>query len=149
MSWVADVGVDIEHKNDEVEIALLADLVFCQREAAFFIQLAAEEKIAYFYDVWTKKEALIKAGGWGLSYPMNKIDTTSLHENRISLSSSNSGAPKAHWYCYALQTAKGYSAALASKRPLDKPIGLVRASQQLGLFDRFVLTLPENVILSV
>jgi phosphopantetheinyl transferase len=40
--------------------------------------LEYHEKIDFFYDSWTKKEAIIKAIGIGLSYPINNFDTLSL-----------------------------------------------------------------------
>lgn len=149
LSWVSEVGIDIEYINDQVEIAPLTDLLFSQREVSFFASLAPKEKMAYFYDVWTKKEALIKAGGWGLSYPITKIDTSLLHDNMISLAPLNPEALQERWYCYSLQTVIGYSAALASKHALDKPVGLVRASGAHPYFDSIEYALPKNLILTV
>jgi 4'-phosphopantetheinyl transferase len=62
-----EVGVDIERMRDEVEAGDLARRWFAPLEAAAMAQLGATEERAAFFRTWARKEAYLKARGFGLS----------------------------------------------------------------------------------
>jgi len=68
------VGIDIEWKDKDTNIQEIFELVLSPTEVTNFNQLNSEEKFHAFYCIWTKKEAIIKAIGQGLSYPIKTIE---------------------------------------------------------------------------
>lgn len=68
-----DVGVDVEHMDRRVEIDQLAPSVFSAAECAALARLPSDEKRARFFELWTLKEAYIKAVGKALALPLRAI----------------------------------------------------------------------------
>ena len=69
-----DVGVDVEHVDRRVEIEQLARSVFSEAErAALFALPTAQAQRVRFFELWTLKEAYIKAVGIGLGLPLQAI----------------------------------------------------------------------------
>jgi 4'-phosphopantetheinyl transferase len=65
------VGIDIELVKD-IETENLAETVFSERELRLF--RTAVDKAPVFYQFWTRKEALLKAAGVGLTNNLPAID---------------------------------------------------------------------------
>lgn len=69
-----DVGVDVEHVDRRVGIAEVAPRVFSQVERQGLDAQASEaSRCARFFELWTLKEAYIKAIGKGLAAPLAQI----------------------------------------------------------------------------
>ena len=85
------VGIDIEWKNKDINLEEIANLVLTTTEEALYKKLDKEEKFQTFYRTWTRKEAIIKAIGLGLSYPIKKIEVinSSVGGNSIYVNSGN------------------------------------------------------------
>lgn len=64
-----DVGCDIEWHRPDLAQAAIAAHFFSPAEQASLRRAAPDEWPARFFDCWTRKEALLKAIGCGLSYP--------------------------------------------------------------------------------
>jgi 4'-phosphopantetheinyl transferase len=62
-----EVGIDIEKINDDFDWGRISRLFFTPKEVAYLQLLPREEQIKYFFLLWTRKEALLKAVGTGLS----------------------------------------------------------------------------------
>jgi 4'-phosphopantetheinyl transferase len=73
------VGVDIELIRQLGNIDRLIFDYFTQDESAWILSRPNHEKTSAFFDLWTKKEALIKAVGQGLSIPLNQLNVLSPH----------------------------------------------------------------------
>jgi len=69
-----EIGVDIEQIRDIPEMENIVRLFFSEAEQAAFASLLPQDKIKGFFDVWTRKEAFIKALGGGLSIPLTEIE---------------------------------------------------------------------------
>jgi 4'-phosphopantetheinyl transferase len=70
-----EVGVDIEHINDSFDVYELTNIIFSSDEKKYFGKLNTHiEKQNYFYTIWTKKEAYLKALSIGLVDNLNKIN---------------------------------------------------------------------------
>ena len=67
----APVGVDVERPRERLESERLAERFFTEREARF-----VAERPAAFLELWTRKEALVKAVGAGLSVPLDAFEAT-------------------------------------------------------------------------
>lgn len=81
-----DIGVDIEYINKELDIDKLSQLALTINEITLLNQLTIEKKNVRFFELWTRKEALLKAIGTGLDDCLNKIDVSDLEcfNNSIS-----------------------------------------------------------------
>jgi 4'-phosphopantetheinyl transferase len=73
LSLEHDVGVDVEQLDRRVEIDQLAPSVFSLSERSELARLGTEQKRERFFQLWTLKEAYIKAVGTGLSTPLRAI----------------------------------------------------------------------------
>jgi 4'-phosphopantetheinyl transferase len=68
-----EIGVDVEHVDRRVELLAVARHVFSPREIAGLEALSGEAQRSRFFDLWTLKEAYIKAIGKGLAAPLRAI----------------------------------------------------------------------------
>jgi 4'-phosphopantetheinyl transferase len=73
------IGVDIERKRPEIVTPQLARQVLSTTELAQFD--ASTQAADLFFDVWTRKEAYVKALGTGLSTPLPEF--TVLHQEKV------------------------------------------------------------------
>lgn len=69
-----EVGVDVERHRRDVDVDGLAAIVCTVRERAMLCALAPEERRAAFFDVWTRKEAVLKALGRGLTLAPDRVE---------------------------------------------------------------------------
>ncbi len=67
------VGVDLEVVRCIPEMLNLARQVFSVQEYEWLTQAPPDEQAIAFFRCWTRKEALVKAMGMGLSYPLQKF----------------------------------------------------------------------------
>jgi 4'-phosphopantetheinyl transferase len=70
----AEVGVDVEAIRPIQEADAIAAQVFSPREKQAYAELAARDKPLGFLQCWTRKEALVKGLGEGLSLPLEQFD---------------------------------------------------------------------------
>jgi 4'-phosphopantetheinyl transferase len=106
------IGVDVEQLRPSGEDAAIAERFFTIREAATLAALPPEDRITGFFNAWTRKEALVKALGGGLSIPLDSFDV-SLRPNEppaILRWNVPSAAP-VRWRMHHLEPAPGYVAA--------------------------------------
>jgi len=68
-----DIGVDVEHVDRRVELLGVARHVFSPREVAGLESLEGDDQRQRFFDLWTLKEAYVKAIGKGLAGPLRSI----------------------------------------------------------------------------
>lgn len=68
----ADVGVDVEYTARKGDLAAIAKASFVPEELADLNRLTGTAWRDRFFDLWTLKEAYLKARGLGLSLPMQQ-----------------------------------------------------------------------------
>ena len=71
-----DVGIDIEAIRPIPEADNIAERFFSRREYAVYSALAPRDRPLGFLQCWTRKEALAKALGEGLSMPLDELDVS-------------------------------------------------------------------------
>ena len=69
-----EIGVDVEHVRPLKED--VAGRFFSPRENAVLRALPEREQLGGFYRCWTRKEAIVKAIGEGLSHPLDSFDVS-------------------------------------------------------------------------
>lgn len=67
------IGVDVELVKLFDDMTSIAKQFFSAPEYSKLSSLPETGKVEAFYDIWTTKEAFIKAVGKGLSYPIDKV----------------------------------------------------------------------------
>jgi 4'-phosphopantetheinyl transferase len=72
------VGVDIEQVRNDLQFQQLVARFFSEREAAEFSKLSPEQQPAAFFNLWTRKEALLKAMGEGIGHSLNLVEVSFL-----------------------------------------------------------------------
>ena len=75
INYACPIGIDIEGLNHDFDYSSVLSTVLSNNELNSFNQLGEELTTRAFYKVWTQKEAIIKALGKGLSYPIKKVTT--------------------------------------------------------------------------
>jgi 4'-phosphopantetheinyl transferase len=68
-----EIGVDVERLRPLRHLAQLAQRYFTPAEAAAILALDGDARQRAFLAVWTAKEAILKALGRGLSYPLDRF----------------------------------------------------------------------------
>jgi 4'-phosphopantetheinyl transferase len=70
------VGVDIEFIRQDIEWEALADNFFSINETCMIHSVKPCHQLEAFYRCWTRKEALLKGLGVGLSIPLNQFEVS-------------------------------------------------------------------------
>jgi 4'-phosphopantetheinyl transferase len=109
-----EVGVDVERIKPAIDHAALARRFFSPLENEQLATLAPSLQHAAFFAAWTRKEALVKAWGVGLSLPLNRFDVSLLPHRPAQLLGAREGAGRlGHWSVHELDSGPGYAAAVA------------------------------------
>lgn len=110
------LGVDLEQWREVADADLVARRFFTPNEVA--AQSAARDGNQLFLRHWTRKEAVIKAVGRGLSMPLNTFDISAVDAGQIV--QINEAGGEQRWHVRDLDPAEGYLAALASAGPIER-----------------------------
>lgn len=109
------VGVDIEKIKTIEDLQLVARTVFSPVELTAWTLLPETEELPAFYRIWTRKEALLKALGRGVTEFCPAISV--LFAERIPALPENLSGP--NWHLEDLELAPHFAAALAT--PIANP----------------------------
>jgi len=108
------IGVDVERLRPDVEALAIATRFFASEEVASLEALGADDRVAAFFNAWTRKEAVVKALGGGLSIPLDAFAVSVRPREPPAILRWNiaSGDEK-RWRLHHLDAARGYVGALA------------------------------------
>lgn len=109
-----EVGVDVElgtRLGDD--LTALTRRVFCARERVRWLLRPEEERRAAFLDVWTRKEALLKASGRGIADGLQDIETPAMRGSAPAAVSGGTERPGETWTLWDLREFAGCAAAVA------------------------------------
>jgi 4'-phosphopantetheinyl transferase len=74
VSWTGPLGIDIECVRPLDDCDAIAEQIMHPRELEAFHRLPDSARLGAFYRLWTRKEALLKAWGFGFSAEPRKFD---------------------------------------------------------------------------
>jgi 4'-phosphopantetheinyl transferase len=112
------VGVDIERIRPIDDAAGLVRRFFSARESALFQKLAPGAREEAFFNLWTRKEAWLKATGEGIGHSLHRVEVTFLSGETPRVIDVPDTADRAdRWQLQALAPADGFAAALAIRAP--------------------------------
>lgn len=107
------IGVDIEKMEDD-DKQDIATRFFSPEENEELMRLSKHDKIAGFYRIWSRKEALIKAVGKGLSIPLSSFSVSASDASQTVILENES------WTLLSLPIHPDYQSALASNQQINK-----------------------------
>ena len=105
VSQTYKVGIDVE----EVRSVDVESFSSCFSSSEWLYLKKANDPLLVFYQLWTRKEAVIKADGRGLQIPLSDFEVI---DHRVSINSCN-------WFIYELSVSEGYVAHIATNRICD------------------------------
>ncbi len=107
------LGVDIEERRARKTIDQLIETLLTENERAQLAHMDKGRRLARFYDLWTAKEALVKANGLGHAIDVARLDLSdSLGRPGATQSFRNRALLDGHWEISNLGT-PAFAAALA------------------------------------
>jgi 4'-phosphopantetheinyl transferase len=108
------LGIDLEQVRVLPDMQSIANQFFCHEESVHIMSLPHSERELAFFCCWTRKEALLKAVGCGLSMPLNSFQVGVLPESRLQrVSLANGAGLPIVWTLQDLSLEHGYASALA------------------------------------
>lgn len=119
-SYENEVGIDIEYHDTNLDYSIIKSSIMSAEENSIFQTLHESQKIDYFYSLWTKKEAILKADGRGLSYPMYNLTILDDDDSKYYSILRASCGREQKWFGYVINQFSNYSCAMAAKYPVDK-----------------------------
>lgn len=134
---VEDVGVDIEFSNRPRQIEAIAQRYFSEQECKEILALEESRQQDRFYDLWTLKEAYIKACGMGLAIPLQHFSYVFSEKNKlvIEFDDRRNDSPE-DWQLWQLDGGVDYKLALAVRVAAGERIEKI-STRQLSAIDQF------------
>lgn len=106
-----EVGIDLERVDSRVQYETVASLFFSQREQTCLNDSADNLKRDVFFDLWTRKEAYLKARGVGFS---GSPELISVHAEDGIVEDYYESNNNTEWYVHSFLCQNGYRASVAT-----------------------------------
>jgi 4'-phosphopantetheinyl transferase len=111
------LGIDVERINEVEDLDSVAGHFFSPYENAALRALPRRDKIEAFYDLWTRKEARLKATGEGIAHSLKRTEVLFPNEGRTEVKEARRQTVSlTGWTLQQLEPAAGFKAALAYPR---------------------------------
>lgn len=113
------LGIDLEHGERRVSLPEVARRFFAPAEARALERLPLERRQRAFLDVWTRKEAVLKALGAGLQFGLARVEFSVEQDGAVGALThiAPEGGRAADWRLCPLQPAPCLIGALAWRGP--------------------------------
>jgi len=105
-----EIGCDIEWRAPTFGLEAAAERFFSPLEVRMLRSLPRDQWAAGFFNCWTRKEAFVKARGFGLSLPLNEFDVSLIPGEPAVLLRGGAG-----WSVRALEPIEGLHAAIVAE----------------------------------
>jgi 4'-phosphopantetheinyl transferase len=112
VTYAGQVGVDVERLRPLSDANELVNRFFSARESAAFESVPEAQKPTAFFNLWTRKEAWLKATGEGIGHLLNKVEVSFLPGEPAKLLSLPQDSTS-HWTLTDLAPAPRFAGALA------------------------------------
>jgi 4'-phosphopantetheinyl transferase len=108
------VGIDVERIDPDLDWEPLSSRFFAAAEDRAIKLLPEEDRRAGFFACWTRKEAVVKAIGMGLSYPLHDFEVTIDPHADPELLRGGQGMRTDEWMLRDLDAGAGFRACIAA-----------------------------------
>jgi 4'-phosphopantetheinyl transferase len=123
----SDIGVDIEPLDRDINISKLETFLFTPAELEVFHSIDQKFRAEAFLNCWTRKEAILKATGHGLTQPMNELEVTFQKNEKFEIKTGSSClGNKADWFLDSFTLADNFVGAVAVR-------GAIESAQYINL----------------
>lgn len=109
----SDIGVDIERNDPTVDIERIGESHFSKMELQKMMNFTKDERADAFFEIWTKKESVIKGIGKGLSIPLQNFNVS--NRNGKVLWELPVEKSYGDWYVQNIETKRGFKSAFATQ----------------------------------
>ncbi|MBP1710942.1 MAG: 4-phosphopantetheinyl transferase [Deltaproteobacteria bacterium] len=138
----SDIGIDIEKNHDLPDMDRIMAESFSAEEKRRFHTLSEPDRTRTFFQYWARKEALLKAMGMGLSYPMNQVNAVTGDKHSSQLITKIAGSDISNqWTLLDMDICTGFTSALALQGEHPDLAGQVRS---FHLADEIINPLNEK-----
>lgn len=108
-----NVGIDIERIRNDLSFKQVAHGFFSQEEIRALEKIKEDQQKELFFQFWTRKEAMAKASGEGISFPMEQLDVSIQSGGAWSPVQISSDKKQAqNWFGKDLFPCPGYAASI-------------------------------------
>ena len=118
------LGVDIEERNERRSITEISQRYFAPSERTALSRASSQERADTFLRIWTRKEAILKATGYGLSLPLAQVSVSPGDHGPMILSLPRACGDPAEWSVIHLDFGDQCLGAIAV-RELDVALDLI------------------------
>lgn len=113
-TYIGEIGVDVEQVDKDIKVDRLAKNFFSPVEVPVILGSSPAEKPIAFFKAWTRKEAVIKAHGKGLSLPLRQFGVNIRPDLPVSLLHMDwDPTALASWQLFSFTPAADYLGAIA------------------------------------
>ncbi len=106
------IGVDIEKRDPRFRAMEIAERFFCDSEREQIARLDGDARLEAFFQIWTAKEAILKATGRGFGLELTKVEVA-LSPLRVVALDEGERIRSENWHLIALQPVEEYCGTLA------------------------------------
>jgi 4'-phosphopantetheinyl transferase len=108
------LGIDIEKVRPQADFLEIAKRFFSVREVQALLEVSENRRQEAFFACWTRKEAILKAIGMGLSYPLSGFSVSVDPDGPAELwEMVETGNAPGRWSLIDVRPGEGYRGALA------------------------------------
>ena len=110
-----DLGVDLELIKKERAILKIAERYFSTSETRELRNLPKASQVKRFYELWTLKESVLKACGYGLSRGLSEIEFSFPASDKLVMHSAPGNENLTHWQSWQIEEYKNFMLAVSIK----------------------------------
>jgi len=137
VSRFKDIGVDVQCARKSRRIAAISQRYFSGTEADELLILPEEQRQSRFYDLWTLKEAYIKACGKGFTIPLQHFSYGFLGDDKLTVEfDAQLYDVESMWQLWQLSAGPDFKLAIAAKTGKEGLVHRLSGWRLIGL-DRF------------
>lgn len=108
------VGIDLEELARTVDVKMLADFLLSEKERTIFYSTDEYFHREQLINIWTRKEAFVKAYGCGMSFPLQQFEVSFLPAEIARVEATHwREAERNEWYLHSFDLLKSYRGAVA------------------------------------
>lgn len=134
VAGIEDIGVDVEQCNRQRRVSKISARYFSSLEAEQLLALAPENQLQRFYDLWTLKEAYIKACGLGLAIPLRQFSYAFPVDEKIAIKFDPAREDDENcWQLWQLELGEQFKLALAARIGASAPVQKLFSWQMTAL----------------
>ncbi len=120
MTKNSHIGIDIEKFRYDFDCLSIARRFFSQNEYQKLLGISGDDRHINFYRFWTRKEALVKALGVGLSFPLKELDDCLSPVKIQCVQTFNEIHGQCLWYLQEIHPQKNYIVAVVTAQKHSK-----------------------------